>query len=269
MMEKRGKSRLDFGFNNSLLLKSKRSQITIFVIIAIMVVALALLIYFLVPGIRQSTSSEKNPNQFIQSCLENEVLNALETLSPQGGSINPGHYILYQGDKIEYLCYTNEDYKTCVMQQPLLMKHIQNEIKTAIENQARNCFNELEKNYIGEGYSVKLNRGAMGVELLPKRVVVSFNNTLNLIKDGSEKFDEFRVVVNNNIYELASIANSILNWEAQYGDSETTLYMSYYRDLKVEKKKQVDGSTIYILTDRNSQNKFQFATRSVAWPPGY
>jgi hypothetical protein len=45
--------------------------------------------------------------------------------------------------------------------------------------------------------------------------------------------------------------------------------MNYYHDLKVEKKKQLDGTNIYILTDRNNENKFQFASRSVAWPPGY
>jgi len=77
------------------------------------------------------------------------------------------------------------------------------------------------------------------------------------------------VILNNNLYELVSIVNSILNWEARYGDSETTIYMNYYHDLKVEKKKQSDGSTIYILTDRNTLDKFQFASRSVAWPPGY
>jgi len=45
--------------------------------------------------------------------------------------------------------------------------------------------------------------------------------------------------------------------------------MTYYRDLKVEKKKQTDGSTVYILTKMDSGDKFQFASRSVAWPPGY
>ena len=44
--------------------------------------------------------------------------------------------------------------------------------------------------------------------------------------------------------------------------------MNYYHDLKVEKNKQTDGSTIYILTERDTENKFQFASRSVAWPPG-
>ena len=75
--------------------------------------------------------------------------------------------------------------------------------------------------------------------------------------------------MNNNIYELTSIAESILNWEAQYGDVETMTYMSFYKDLKVEKYKQTDGSKIYILTNRNTGDKFQFATRSYAFPAGY
>ena len=65
-----------------------------------------------------------------------------------------------------------------------------------------------------------------------------------------------------------SIANSILSMEVQFGDSETTIYMNYYHDLKVEKKKQTDGTTIYILTDRITGDVFQFASRSIAWPPG-
>ena len=108
----------------------------------------------------------------------------------------------------------------------------------------------------------------LNVELLPKRIVVTFNRSLTLTKEESQKYSSFVVILNNNLYELVSIANSILNWEARYGDSETTTYMDYYHDLKVEKKKQSDGTTIYILTDRNNQNKFQFASRSIAWPPG-
>jgi len=45
--------------------------------------------------------------------------------------------------------------------------------------------------------------------------------------------------------------------------------MSYYHGLKVEKLNQEEGSTLYILTDKDTENKFQFASRSVAWPIGY
>ncbi len=249
--------------------KDVKGQTTIFIIIGIIIVALAVLIYFLYPKIRTGVGGVENPYTFIQSCLEDKITDVVDILSLTGGSVSPVHYIIYNGEKIEYLCYTNEYYKTCVMQQPFLKEHIEEEIRKEINIESGKCFDNLKKSYENKGYSIELRRGSMAVELLPKRIVVNFNNTMTATKDSTEKYESFRVIVNNNLYEFVSIANSILNWEARYGDAETTLYMTYYKDLKVEKKVQEDGSTIYILTDRNNGNKFQFASRSVAWPPGY
>ena len=253
------------------LTKNQRGQVTIFIIIAVLVVATGVLLYMLFPQIRTGIQREtKNPEEFIQTCLEDEIEGAVETLSLQGGSIEPTNYILYQNERIEYLCYTNEYYKTCVMQQPLLKQHIESEIKDEIAQEVGDCFNALKESYLSSGYSVvDLKEGSTDVELLPKRIVASFDYVLTLTKAETEIHDSFSVVLNNNLYELVGITNSILEWETTYGDAETTLYMNYYHDLKVEKKKQTDGTTIYILTDRNNGNKFQFSSRSVAWPPGY
>jgi hypothetical protein len=45
--------------------------------------------------------------------------------------------------------------------------------------------------------------------------------------------------------------------------------MQYYPDLKIEKTKLSDGTTIYILSNVVSKDRFTFASRSLAWPPGY
>ena len=250
--------------------ENKRGQITIFIIIGIVIIILGVLIYMFLPNIKTTLGFEaQNPSAFMQNCLEDEIQEAIKTISSKGGSLSPLNYIEYQNEKIEYLCYTNEYYKTCVVQQPMLKNHIENEIKNGVRKTAENCADEMKKNYERQGYEVNLKGRNFDVELLPKRVVMKVNASLILKNDDAKKYDSIEVVVNNNLYELVSIANSILNWEANYGDAETTAYMNYYRDLKVEKKKQSDGSTIYILTDRNNGNKFQFASRSVAWPPGY
>jgi len=248
----------------------KKGQVTIFIIIGIVIIVLGILIYLFYPQIKTTFGfEEKNPSAFIQNCIEGEIANNLDVLSLQGGSLAPEHYILYDNEKIEYLCYTEEYYKTCVVQQPMLKSSIEAEIKEGIKERVAECFNSLEENYKGKGYGVELIKRAVEIELLPKRVVAVFNHSLVLTKEGTESYDSFEVVLNNNIYELVSVANSIIKWETSLGDAETTTYMNYYRDLKVEKKKQTDGSTVYILTDRNNGNKFQFASRSVAWPPGY
>ena len=197
-----------------------------------------------------------------------KIKNSIETLSLQGGSISPENYFLYENNRIEYLCYTNEYYIKCVVQQPLLKQHIENEILNDIQSESNVCFSSLRENFESQGFSVSLKSGVTSVELLPNIVVVSYNKDLSLTKDGTERYEKIDVVIKNDLYELMSIANSIIGMEVQYGDSETTIYMNYYHDLKVEKKKQTDGTTVYILTNRDSGDKFQFASRSVAWPPG-
>jgi len=186
----------------------------------------------------------------------------------QGGSLEPEHYFMYMGDKIEYLCYTNEYYQTCVVQQPMLKQHIERELQNSIKDKVDLCFDELKISYEKKGYIVDLKKGDTKVELLLKRIDSNFEYEITLTKDSSEKYEEFNIILNNNLYELVGVVNNILKWESTYGDADPTIYMDYYRDLKVDKFKQDDGSTIYILTDRNNRRKFQFASRSVAWPPG-
>jgi len=252
-------------------MRDKRGQVAIFVIAALVLVVIAILFYLLYPQIRSTLGLDvKNPNQFIRDCVESHIKDVKNTLVLQGGSIDPQNYFLYKDKKIEYLCYNEEYYLMCVVQQPLLKRHVEEEIKKAINDEVQSCFNELETTFKGKGYDVNLKRGNFEIDILPERIVANFDHSVILIKDDArEEYKSFSVAVNDNLYELLSIANSIISMETKYGDSESTIYMNYYHDLKVEKLKQTDGTTIYILTDRSSGDKFQFASRSLAWPPGY
>jgi len=82
--------------------------------------------------------------------LRRKIVNDLDMLSLQGGSLEPEHYILYENEKVEYLCYTNEYYKTCVVQQPMLKNHIEAEIKESIQERVTECFDNLEKITLGK-----------------------------------------------------------------------------------------------------------------------
>jgi hypothetical protein len=255
---------------DNLILRNKKGQVTIFIIMAIVIVVLGVLIYTFFPQIKSSVGLEtKDPYSFMRSCMQDKIEDVVMNLSLQGGSLNPENTYLYQGYDIEYLCYTNEDYKLCSVQRPFLKKHIESEIKTTIEQDVSSCFNSLKENYRNKGYSVNLKPGAINVELLPKRIVTKLESELTISKDSSEKYDEFDIILNNNLYELLGIATSIVEWEATLGEADTTTYMMLYPDLKVEKLRQNDETKIYILTDKNTGYKFQFASRSLAFPPGY
>jgi len=250
--------------------RKNKGQVTIFIIIAILIVGAAVLFFFVIPRAEVTTEfDEKNPYAFIQVCLEDKIEDTIETISLQGGSLEPEHYIIHEGEAVEYLCYTNEYYRNCVMQQPLLKQHIESEIENEIKEDVISCFNALEESYKEKSYNVNIGPGITTVELLPKRVVASFDYVLTVSKAQTDRYDSFSVVLNNNLYELVGITNSILELEALYGEAETTLYMNYYHDLKVEQSKKSDRSTVYILTDINNGKKFLFALRSGVLPPGY
>jgi hypothetical protein len=249
---------------------NKNAQVTIFIIIAILIVAAAVLIYLFYPKISTTLGTQEDtPQTYIQSCIEKEITDAITTVSFQGGSTNPENYLLYNDTKIEYLCYTNQYYRPCLIQQPMLKEHIEAQIKNRISQNATSCFNSLKSSYQKQGYDIDMKNGAVTVELLPKRVITTFNYSVTATKGDTQKYDSFIVITNNNLYELTAIANSILQFESQYGDAEVTAYMTYYHDLKVEKKLLDERGKIYIITDRNTKNKLQFATRGQIWPGGY
>jgi hypothetical protein len=249
---------------------SKKGQVTIFIIIGIIIVALGVLIYSFYPQIKSALGGEeKNPPAYIQACIEDEITDAVDKLSLQGGSLNPESYIMFDDSKVEYLCYTADYYANCIVQQPLLKKHIESEIKTDIQSKVENCFNMMKESYEKKGYTADLKTGEERVELLPKRVAATFNYSLTLTKGDTQKYDSFVVAVSNNLYELVAIATSIIEWETTLGDADVANLMTYYHNLKVEKNLRESGEKIYVLTDRNTGDKFQFAVRSQAWPAGY
>jgi len=250
----------------------KRGQITIFVIIAIVIVVPAVGIFYVYPKF-SSPSSSSSPTGRIQDCLEDEIEDKVEKISLNGGSLNPEFYSDYykDGEKYtpEYLCYTNEYYKQCVMQQPMLNSHIEEEIKSAISSEVKKCFDNLESGYKKEGYTVSLTRGDYEVELILGKIRTTFDYDLTLAKGSTNKYDEFVVDFDSGLQRLVGIANKILSWDAQYGDADISGHMDVNYWLKAEMRKLTDGTKIYILTDKDSENKFMFASRSVVWPPGY
>lgn len=254
----------------------KRGQVTLFIIIAIIIVILGVLLFLFWDTISLSFGfGLQDPNQFMEKCIKEDLQKNLEIISTQGGYMSPPHYFMYRDDMFSYLIYTNEYYKLGVVQEPFLKKHIEEELFASVQEKAMRCFEELKEKYRKAGYSVNQGDGEARVELLPKRVILEFNYPLTMTKGeernifGGSSGKTISVVLHNNIYELIGIASSIINAEAVYGDAETKYYMLYYHDLKVEKKKQSEGTTLYMISDINNGNKFQFATRSLAWPPGY
>ena len=242
----------------------KRGQVTIFIIIAILIVAVVAL-FLMIPKLSQGIGIKKaeNPEIFIQTCLEDSIKDNADIIASQGGTLEPEHYYLYQDNKLDYLVYTNEYYTLGNVQIPFMEQHVENEIKKSIEEDVDFCFNSLKDKYNG-----RVVKGDVKVDLLPGKIITTINNSFTFTKgEDTERRENFRVVVNNNLYELTSIAQNIGEWESNYGEADTEYYMGLYHNLKVEKHPQSDETYVYIITDKNTGDKFQFASRSLAFAP--
>lgn len=245
----------------------KKAQVAIFVIVAVAIVAVFLII-FLYPRI-QVLVTEFTPNNYLKSCIEPSVKEGVEILAKQGGYLEPEGFIEYNGEKVKYLCYSSEFQKLCMVQQPALVGHFSKELEKYLEPKTRECIENLKQEYQRRGFEVSAGKSEASVMLIPKKISVEFLTPISVAKESTQTFEKFDVDIESEMYNLLSIATSIIDFESTYGDSETTLYMQYYPDLKIEKNQLSDGSVIYTVSNVVTKESFTFASRSLAWPPGY
>ena len=247
---------------------NKKGQITIFIILALAIVFVLVLIFIEKPNFSAITNPA-TPVDSIKQCALDGLKNSTELIMSQGGMASPDNYFMYNGTKIEYLCYSSEDYQKCVMQKPLIKESVESEIEKDLTPKVIDCINSQKSSLERRGYSVSYNRVPnVTVTLVPGNILVDIESDLKITKDKTESYKSIKIEKTSKLYELTMITGSILNWEARYGETEIMNYMMYYPTLRVEKQKQSDGTTVYILTDKTSGDQFVFAVRSVIVPVG-
>jgi len=250
---------------------SKKSQLTIFVIIAIAIVAVLLIAFY--PSLKKLVIPQKPVEMIPVDCMQEAVKSNFEEIMLHGGEKIPELYFNYNNQSLNYLCYTSEWYKTCVMQKPFLKQDIEREVVKYSNDKIKQCLNNMIETLRKRGYSTKIT-GDMNseIQIAPEKILIIPNIQLALEKAEETMIldkDIFKISMESNSYDIIMIASSIQNYEARFGDSETESYMSFYPNIRVEKIKQSDGTKVYIISDRETEEKLQFATRSLAWPPGY
>ena len=165
-----------------IIIKNKRAQLAIFIVLALLVVAV-LALYFLWSG-PTTPKIPIDPEAYISECVRDSAEDAVSIIMKNGGDLEPELTIMYYGENVTYLCYNHGNYKPCINQRPMLIEHIEKEIKDYIEPEIRNCFSSLKKELEGKDYSVTM--GSMDVEpdLQPKRLVIDVNRELTISKSG-------------------------------------------------------------------------------------
>ena len=249
-------------------IKNNQGQITIFVILAILIVTAVITLFF----VFRSTSVEEpfveTPRGFIDKCIKDAVKDSVRDVLYGGGRVKPSFYMMYNDTRYNYLCYQDKYYITCVNHYPLLKRIIEKEIYTDTVDDVDSCFNDLVTDYRAKGYDVSEEDLEYSIELVSERVRINVQKRVSLVLgDNAQSFEDFDTSVISAIYELQHIAHEIVNQETQFCNFEYNGFMALYPEYDI-KRVDYSDSKIYRIIDRHSGDEFKMAVRSCAFPPG-
>ena len=248
----------------------KRSQVTIFIIVAIIIVAAIIGFFvFFKPKILTPPQIE-SPEAYIEKCMGDAAEDAIDILSQQGGDIEPAHYITYQNEKVRYLCYTVLYYTKCTNQEPSLKAHVESEITGYALPMLKRCVSSLKADFEKQGYAVQadVENIALKTEIMPKNVVLNAEFEFSATKgETTVSRNKFEAVLKEPLYELLDLTREIINQEAKFGYFEQVGYMILYPDYSLEKD-NTEETKIYTLKQRDTGREFVFALRGYVLPAG-
>jgi len=248
-------------------MNNKRGQLTIFIIIAIIIVAsiIAFFLYY-----KPETNSLPGQKLDIANCIEEGMASPIQELSLKAGIIKPTFNTQYLDENITVICYTDEYHKPCIVQQPFLKQTFEKNLAILMQPKIKACYDNSIADLKANGYDVIPGEIKYTLEIVPAGIEMKIDapTTIRVEGTGQTLPREIDLKFPSQIYDVLTIANSILQFETSYGDSEVSSFMFYYPDLNIQKIRREEGMKIYIISDKK-EIKYTFASRSYAWPPGY
>ena len=250
---------------------NSKAQVTIYIIMAIVIVAV---LFFLFYTLRETEPEPigrdfENPQSYIESCVRDVVIDAVELIRKSGGYYQTKNFKLYQGRKVPYLCYQDNFYYQCINQEPMLMKHIEDSVMNYTRQDIDNCFKTLQLGLENKNYNVELGEMNFSVNFVEDQILTNIDRKFVIeIREEERRFEEFRIVENHPMYDLIRVTQEIVNQEANYCNFDYLGYMIFYPDYDIRKFLTGDDIKIYTVKDLISEKDFEFAIRSCAIPPG-
>ena len=249
-------------------MNNKKAQLTIFIIVAIVIVVGIVAAFWLMGRVDTDTPTDLNPKQFVQKCVQDAIEDSVEKMLENGGQRVPSQAISYQGHEWNYLCYQADYYQGCYNIHPMLELQIESEIVRDTNDGIQRCFDTMREDLENRGYDVKGGATEYSINLLPGYVEINLMKPIDVSREETaQSFEDFTTRVLSPIYDLVQIAREVVNSEAQFCHFEYNGYMLLYPKYDIRRIDYTD-SKIYRLIDRGSGAELRFAIRSCAFAPG-
>ena len=215
--------------------ESKRGQVTIFIIIAILIVA-GILIYSFT--IRPNLNSRDTPSIGFERCVSKALENQIEDLALTAGYDGDYPSFKYLNTEIPYFCYTGLSLELCSVQTPSPKAVFEDALKERVLPEIEDCYDTSILSLKLQGYEVEKGEIETSLNIKSNSVIVDIIAPTSV--EGST-FEEFSYEFNSNIYDVLILATEILNTEISVGEVDVLDYVYTYPNLVVQRVVQDEG----------------------------
>ena len=252
------------------MVKTKKGQLTIFVIIALLIIVSLAVIFYANPlKISETASIRQNPQGFIQDCARKAATPAVDSIVPNGGILNPaeGKYITWNGAKAIWMCYAAEKEQVCTAQHPMLRAEIEKQISDIIKPQIEKCFSQVKNEF--QSYEYTENPLNLALEISAGKLYIKIDKKISYVKNSvTTMLQNFNTQIPSPLYDFVIISNDIVNEETKCNCADNNCnadIMALNRDRRdYQTKREVNSfnTKIYTLTELSSKKDFSFAVRN-------
>lgn len=216
----------------------KRGQVTVFVIIGIVVVALIVLLLAFRQQIIPTPATTENLNgimddirEHVTDCIEESAEGPLERIALQGGylSVPAGSYRLWNDNTVSFLCFNQQDTERC-MNRLLTRENMEEQLSEAVLQNLAGCIDvqDFSSGIIKTFDVVTPNPMELTTSITRDQVVFDLNYPVTLRSSSTDNIvreTEFSVPVEVPLGELYEVALDILDAETSIGRFDTLTYM--------------------------------------------
>lgn len=248
---------------------NKRGQVTTFMIVGLVI----LIIFILLFSIRRSgfgmksqdylQSSADDIKSKVNDCIDKDTKEILDLIGKQGGYLNPGASIMYNGYKVPYLCFNIPDTDQCANAM-VNTADIEKQLADYLKSNLPACIdiNNLGKDLFST-YDVSSGTLDVTASVEKESVVFEIDPQITLKKaDATLTIPAYKKAVSVPLGLLLDTTYDIVNDEASNGVFFEDVYMIANRGAVEIYKDQPYPDKIYSLNARNSDYKFIFAIES-------
>ncbi len=246
---------------------NNKAQVTIFVVIGILIIAVILFLLF-IRGSFTSIGREANldeellaVNAHVQSCLHDISGQESLFIAKQGGyfAALEGSYRYYNDTKISYLCYDIEGQENC-RNRLLLKKDMEANLEKNIESLLTACINlnEFSSNQLSILPERQWN---VDVVIGDESTIISLDYPIRITSKVTKeelRNSQYSIKLNYPLGRLYNVATKIISDEALTGNFDPLPYMLLNPDIKIIKLRPYPDK-IYIIKKVDSPYTFQFA----------